>query len=89
MNWKRSAPKILALLMLLTSCGGNREPAIEYVYESNAPQIVEGSRPNEDQNPFGNEGLYMDPELDIDGVIDEEYLSPQGSGKVEVFLGGN
>lgn len=86
---KRSLIANLILpFLFLVSCG-NQTPTYEYVYEDNAPEIQNGSRPIEDDDPFANKGLYTDPELKIDGVIDQEYLSPSGSGKLEVFLGGN
>lgn len=84
--------KILLFLLFifgLTGCStatsSERDIIYSYEYEENAPLITEGERPSAgDDDPFSQTGLYKDPELVIDGKIDEEYLT-KGSGRLVVF----
>ncbi len=81
--------KIILLLigLLFTSC--SNQSSYIYSYEEDAPSINEGQRQTSGEDPFDNIGLYKDPELKIDGKIDEQYYYPTGSGRLDVYLGGN
>lgn len=81
--------KIILILigLLFTSC--SNQSSYIYSYEEDAPSINEGQRQTSGEDPFDNIGLYKDPELKIDGKIDEQYYYPTGSGRLDVYLGGN
>lgn len=72
-------------LPLIASCSKQQT---EIVTDSNGPQIINGERATDGEDPFSEAGLYKEPELKIDGVVDKEYIEA-GSGKVQIYSGGN
>lgn len=75
----------LTLLSTVVSCSGK----VDFIVDSEGPQIVDGHRPSSGDNPFSEPGLYKEPELEIDGIVDEEYLEGSGTGKIPIYQGGN
>ena len=72
---------ILLLSMLLASCG---DPMYNFIFGDDV-QIEDGSELTDGTDPFGDKGLYEDPEVEIDGVREAEYDYPMGSGKYLVY----
>lgn len=75
----------LTLLSTVVSCSGQ----VDFIVDSEGPKIVDGQRPSSGDNPFSEPGLYKEPELEIDGIVDEEYLEGSGTGKIQIYQGGN
>ncbi|MDE7264593.1 MAG: hypothetical protein K2N64_08035 [Anaeroplasmataceae bacterium] len=47
--------------------------------------IKEGEGASDLNDPFGNKGIYTDPEVEIDGIREENYDFPMGSGRHLVY----
>ena len=72
---------ILLLSMILCAC---TEPTYNVVVDDDI-KIEDGNELTDGTDPFGDKGLYEDPEVEIDGVREEEYDYPNGSGKYLVY----
>ena len=72
---------ILLLSMLLVSCG---DPTYNVVVDDDI-KIEDGNELTDGTDPFGDKGLYEDPEVEIDGIREAEYDYPNGSGKYLVY----
>lgn len=77
---------IAALMFALAAC--TVETKYVYNYVGDDDLIVDGTR-GECEGAFDNLGIYTDPELAIDGVRDEQYNLPHGSGRHPVYIDGN
>lgn len=72
---------ILLISILLVGCSD-----IEYNYIfGDDIKLEEGKELTDGIDPFGEKGLYEDPEVEIDGVRESEYDYPTGSGRYTVY----
>lgn len=78
---------ITVLTLALAACSAG-ETQYVYNYVDSDEQIVDGER-GEGAGAFDNPGIYTDPELAIDGVRNEEYDYPKGSGRHAVYIDGS
>ncbi len=74
---------ILPLALFLAGC--SQTTTIYDLVFGEETVIKDGEKVKDDVDPFGNKGLYTDPELKLDGVRDEAYDYPTGSGRHLVY----
>lgn len=72
---------LLLVSMLLVSCS---EPTYNVIFGDDV-KLEDGNEMTDGSDPFGDKGLYEDPEVEIDGVREVEYDYPSGSGKYLVY----
>lgn len=77
---------VLMVACIMTACS---QKDVQYNFIDNDSLLTEGERDDATGGEFDNIGIYTDPELEIDGVRDEEYDYPTGSGRHEVYIEGN
>ncbi len=72
---------ILLISILLVGCSNTE---FNYIFGDDI-KFEEGKELTDGIDPFGEKGLYEDPEVEIDGVREEEYDYPKGSGRYTVY----
>lgn len=83
MKVARLTSLVLLISMLLVGCV---DPGYDYnIIFGDDVKLEDGQGLSDGTNPFGEKGLYEDPEVEIDGVREAEYDYPSGSGRHLVY----
>lgn len=74
---------ILPIILLLFGCS-QTTPKYDLIFGDDV--TIEDGKPESNENdPFGEKGIYTDPEVEMDGIREEVYNYPTGSGRHLVY----
>lgn len=79
-KFKKCIYLILCMIMVLTLISCSEKISYNLIFADDVV-VKEGTELSDETDPFGNRGIYADPEVDIDGVREAEYDYPTGSGR--------
>lgn len=79
---KKATFALLTLMSALSLVSCDKTTNLQY---GEGVSVETGTKIDNGIDPFEGIGLYTNPELGIDGVLDEEYLFPNGSGPINVY----